>query len=175
LPQTNALPQFEPRLFLPGALDALFRASHAGWRLYLIGNEDSVARGHATDAQWSEFQSAFNDNVRGQGVTIDRNYVCLDNPEGQGAHRRDSVFCLPETGIFFHAAQNDGVVLQKCWVIGDGSLELAAGSRAGCRVMGVETGLGMRDGELDIEPDATARDLCAAIGIFLRSETYVRA
>jgi len=175
LPQDGGLPTFDAALFVPGALEALFRAGQAGWSVYLIGNEDAVAHGRATDAEWMTFQGALSAHLRGHGISIDRLYACLDNPAGQGVHRRDSVFCLPETGVFFHAAQNDGVVLRQCWVIGDSSLELTAGSRAGCRVLGVHTGLGMRDGELDIEPELQSASLSTAIALFLKSETYARA
>jgi D-glycero-D-manno-heptose 1,7-bisphosphate phosphatase len=175
LPEDGGLPPFDADLFLPGALEALFRAGQAGWRLYLIGNEDAVAYGRATDLDWTAFQTALAAHLRGHGVSIDRLYACLDHPQGKGQHRRDSVFCLPETGVFFHAAQNDGVVLRQSWVIGDSSLELTAGSRAGCRVLAVRTGLALRDGELDIEPELHAASLSSAIALFLKSETYAQA
>ena len=174
LPPSDTLPPFAPALCMPGAVDALFRACQAGWRLYLIGNEDAVASGRASDAEWAAFEAALLAHLSGHGVTVARNYACLDNPDGRGAHRRDSVFCLPETGVFFHAAQNDGVVLGRSWVIGDSSLELGAGSRAGCRTLAVRTGLGLRDGELDVEPEVHTASLPAAIALFLTSEAYAR-
>ena len=38
--------RFSPELLVPGAVEALFRASQAGWWIYLLGNEDGVAHGH---------------------------------------------------------------------------------------------------------------------------------
>ena len=143
---------FDPGLFSPGAVDALFRARQAGWVLYLIGNEDAVAHGRVSDTAWTAFESALLAHLAGQGAGVMRSYACLDHPEGKGSHRRRSVFQLPDTGAFFHASQHDGVALEHSWVVGDATVDLSGGERAGCRVAAVRSGLGLADRELDVEP-----------------------
>lgn len=166
----------DPRLeFVPGAIDALFRATRAGWKLYLIGNEDAVAQGELSDAAWNAFESQLLAHLRAQGVVIQRSYACLDHPLGLGEHKKNSVFRLPDTGVFFHAAQNDGISLGESWVIGDSTVELVAGVRAGCRSLAVRSGLALGDRVLDIDPHVEAPDLARAVDLFLRSETYARS
>jgi phosphoglycolate phosphatase-like HAD superfamily hydrolase len=100
---------------------------------------------------------------------VARNYACLDHPEGKGPHGKPSVFLLPDTGLLYHAAQVDGVHLDRSWVVGDSSLELTAGGRAGCRTLGVRTGQAFTDGLLGIEPDAVAEDLTEALMLLTQS------
>ncbi|MFT7484993.1 MAG: D-glycero-D-manno-heptose 1,7-bisphosphate phosphatase [Candidatus Paceibacteria bacterium] len=138
--------------FIGGALDALFRCTQAGWQVYLIGNESAVAQGHCKDATWTRFEDKMLAEMQQAGITVTRCYACLEDPvNGKGSHLTDSVFLLPNTGAMYHARQHDGVVLDESWVIGDSSLELAAGWRAGCRVAAVQTGLGNQDSALETE------------------------
>ena len=154
---------FDPQLLTPGAVDALYRARQAGWLLYLIGNEGSVAHGRITDAEWSAFEQALLGHLAAHGAQVLRSYSCLDHAGGKGVHQRRSVFQLPDTGVFYHAAQHDGVALEHSWVIGDSTVDLAGGERAGCRVAAVRTGLALSDGELDVEPQLVADRLADVV------------
>jgi len=160
--------EFDPAWLTPGSVDALFRAQQSGWRVYLIGNEDAVARGRMQDACWERLERRLLEHLAGLGVAVVRNYACLDHPQGRGAHQRPSVFLLPDTGLLYHAAQVDGVLLRQSWVIGDSSLELAAGGRAGCRTLGVRSGQACRDGVLEVDPDLMTENLTEAL-LFLAS------
>ena len=164
---------FDASWLVPGSVDALFRAQQSDWRIYLIGNEEAVAQGRMSDAAWERFEADLLGHLRGRGVSVVRNYACLDHPEGRGKHRRPSVFLLPDTGLLYHAAQADGVTLRESWVIGDSSLELAAGGRAGCRTLGVETGQACSDGAFEIDPDLAARDLAEAVQFLAVAVTRV--
>jgi len=149
--------------FHEGALDALFRAHRAGWNVYLIGNEDAVAFGEVGDESWTSIEARFLGELEGHGVQVKRNYACLDHPDGVGQHRYDSVFLLPNTGSLYHAAHNDRVELSKSWVIGDSTLELVSGWRAGCRLAGVRTGRALGDGTFHVDPEFLAADLAEAV------------
>lgn len=145
--------------FVPGALEALFRASQAGWRLYLLGNEDAVADGRLALEDWSAIEKKLLADLARAGVPITRNYVCLEHPQGTAERRNDSVYLLPNTGAFYHAFHTEGVQLAKSWVIGDSTLELVAGWRAGVRMAAVQTGIGLSDRAFEVDPEVVARDL----------------
>ena len=164
---------FDQLVFSEGAENALFRATQASWRIYLLGNEDAVAFGRVSDAAWKRFENAYLEHLSSLGARVSRNYACLDNPEGKGAHAKDSVFLLPNTGALYHAAQHDGIRLDESWVIGDGSLELAAGWRAGCRLARVgDTPLSF-DSDLTVDPDLECGSLAEAIQSILASHRMV--
>lgn len=163
LPEKAPCTRFDRARFVPGALDALFHAGQAGWNLYSIGNEDDVAFGRMAESTWRKFEGELLDHLRAHGVAVRRLYACLDHPEGVAPHDRDSVFLLPNTGALYHAAQTDGIVLEDSWVIGDGTLELVAGWRAGCHLAAVGAGRRLGEGELHVEPEIVADDLVAVL------------
>jgi histidinol phosphatase-like enzyme len=151
--------------FTPGALDALFQASRVGWNLYLIGNEESVAFGHVSEAEWNKIDAHIADRLANHGVKLTRSYASLEHPDINGTPGQPSVFRLPETGAFYHALHNDRVELTKSWVIGDSTLELAAGWRADMRTIG----LGMADKELSVDPAIVVPTLADAIACLMRA------
>jgi histidinol phosphatase-like enzyme len=165
---------FEPALLAAGAVDALFRACQAGWHVYLIGNEDQVAFGHCSDEEWLAFEAALLAHLAAHGVHVSRCYATLDHPSGKGRHRRKSVFLLPDTGIFYHALQHDGVLLSESWVIGDATPELAAGERAGCHVARVREPGGASDPELHVDPELRATSLVEVLDSLAQALVHAR-
>lgn len=163
LPETGPVTSFDPDQLVPGAIDALFHAGQAGWKLYLLGNEEDVAFGRLPLERWQAFERDLLEHLRSHGVSIRRSYACTDHPRGKAPHDKDSVFLLPNTGCLYHASQVDGVVLGESWVVGDSTLELVAGWRAGCRLAAVSTGLAGVDGEFPVDPELWAADLPAAL------------
>lgn len=160
--------------FQEGAVDALFHAHEQGWNIYLIGNEFSVPQGLLPYARWQELEAHIIQMLQRHGVPVTRSYICTDDPEGKKPHNRDSVYMLPNTGPMYHAAQNDGINLSKCWVIGDSTLELVAGWRAGCHTVGVRTGDAVNDGALHVEPEVFANNLTDAIGLIVSGTAIPR-
>jgi histidinol phosphatase-like enzyme len=149
--------------FQERALEALFRASRAGWRIYLLGNEDAVAFGKLSREAWDDVQRAILGGLERAGVVVAGCYACLDHPEGVSDRRNDSVYLLPNTGAFYHATHRHGVHLGRSWVIGDSSLELVAGWRAGCRIAAVRTGQGLADGAFEVDPEVCEDDLAGVL------------
>lgn len=173
-PRKGFLSSFDRVRFTPGALDALFMAGQAGWNLYLIGNEDSVAFGDLSQQKWERFERAMLAQLQRQGIAIAHNYACLENSAGKPPHNAESVFRLPNTGVFHHAAQVDGIDLRHSWVIGDSSLELVAGWRANCHLASVRTGEALKDGNFPVEPEFSA-DCLAEVLAHLSQGTLSKA
>jgi len=154
--------------FVEGAVDALFRATRLGWRIYLIGNEELVGQGESGARHRDTIQTAMLETLAGAGVAVTRDYTCIQHPLGKARFQGDSVYLLPNTGAFYHAAHTDGIQLPKRWVIGDSTLELVAGWRSGCRQAGVRTGLALSDRTFGVDPEFMAETLAEAVMILLR-------
>ncbi len=163
IPTSGPAQRFNQVELTPGSLDALFQACQAGWKLYLIGNEDAVAQGIISPEAWTRLQDELIEHLRAHGVPVTRCYACLDNPDGKPPHNRDSVYLLPNTGVLYHAAQNDGIELSESWVIGDGALELVAGWRAGCHLAGIGERATFEHSALQVEPDVLVPSLSQAV------------
>lgn len=172
--EDGGFPHFDEAQFYDGVLDSLFRVTQAKWNLYLVGNIDTVAFGTQSVEDWKAFQASLWAHLRSQGIRVRRDYTCLDNPEGIEGRDLDSVYFLPGTGAMHHAAQADGVSLALSWVIGDRTTELVAGWRAGCRLAGVRTGAGLRDGHFHVDPELTTESAAAAFRVIARDMTMLR-
>ncbi|MEM9800841.1 MAG: hypothetical protein AAGA20_10990 [Planctomycetota bacterium] len=172
--EDDGFPTIDEARFFDGALDALFRVTQAHWNLYLLGNVDSVAFGHESLEDWRTFQSGLHARLKGHGIRLTRDYTCIDDPEGVTGRNRDSVYRLPGTGAMHHAAQADGVALPLSWVVGDATVQLVAGWRAGCRLAGVRTGRGVRDGRFHVDPELIADSASAALSVIARDQTILR-
>ncbi len=153
----------EEAAFRPRMQELLFRASQAGWSVYLIGNVDSVATGRASDAAWQRFDEGLMAHLKGQGIAVKRNYACVDHPLGKPPHDKDSVFLFPNTGCLYHAAQEDGIELRQSWLVSDDVLELAAAWRASAHVAAIESQGARLEEELEVEPDIVVRGASAAL------------
>src|SRR5207247_3609066 len=72
--------RFEDARFTPRSLELLFRAGQAGWKVYVVGNEEGVARGKVSEAAWERFEAGLVGHLAGQGIVLARHYACLDHP-----------------------------------------------------------------------------------------------
>jgi len=167
-------PRFDGASFYEGVLDGLFKVTQAGWKLYLIGNVPSVAFGEQSFEDWTEFQGTLHAHMASQGIKLTRDYTCVDHPEGVKGRTRDSVYRLPGTGAMHHAAQADGIHLNLSWVLGDRTIDLVTGWRAGCRVAGVQTGSAMNDRQFHVDPELVGRTAAGVLGEIARDMTLLR-
>lgn len=155
--------------------ELLFRATQAGWRLYLVGNEPDVARGRVSDAAWESFQKDLHAHLAGLGIPVARDYACLDHPQtGKGKHKRESVYRFPNTGALYHALQEDGTDLRASWMLSDDVLELAAGSRAGARTLAIGASTRVAEGSIEVECELSAVTLAEALGVVLAGDALRR-
>jgi phosphoglycolate phosphatase-like HAD superfamily hydrolase len=61
------------------------------------------------------------------------------------------------------AAEKYNIDLTKSYMIGDSTSDIAAGASAGCRVIGVKTGIGLSDGKYSERADKICDDLLDAV------------
>ncbi|MCY2961854.1 MAG: hypothetical protein NTY35_16985 [Planctomycetota bacterium] len=156
--------------------ELLFRATQAGWRLYLVGNEPDVARGRVSDAAWESFQTELHAHLAGLGIPITRDYACLDHPQtGKGKHKRESVYRFPNTGALYHALQEDGTDLRSSWMISDDVFELASASRAGVRTLSLGHAYRVVEGPIEVECEQNATSFAEALTSILAGDPLRRA
>ena len=170
------LPRLDLQALAPDVLPLLFRAAQRGWQIYLIGNEPGVACGRVSDERWEAFRGELETLLEGQGIPLQRHYACLEDPQGKGKHRKDSVFQFPNTGALYHAAQEDGIELSESWLVSADTDELAAAWRAGVRTLALEwpASLGSRSSELQVEPARRASRICEGLRELLALDPLAR-
>ena len=143
----------------PGTEDSIRRLREAGVLVCSFTNQPGISRGEATVDEFVHEMTGFG---------FDRVYVC-PHAHGEGCTCRK-----PSPGMLLRAAEENGLDLRQCVVIGDRWTDLLAADEAGCRKVLVMTGSGhdtyekYRNGEYfrrwqEVEPDFVAEDLNEAV------------
>lgn len=138
---------------LPGVPGALARLRAAGFALVVVSNQTVVARGLLDEAGVRGLQSDLERRLVEAGApALDGFFYCPHHPSATVAAYRTVCDCRkPRPGLVLAAARALGLDPGRSFLVGDRPSDLAAGQRAGCRVVWVQTG---RHGEPPIEsPD----------------------
>ena len=141
---------------IPGAAAAVARLNALGIPVVVVTNQSGIGRGRF---QWSDFDAVMErmaDLLGAEGARMDAIYVAPHHEDGQGEYAvADHPDRKPNPGMLQRAAEDHGLDLARSWMIGDKSIDLEAGRRAGCQVALVLTGYGAN-------VDGSGADLVAA-------------
>ncbi|MCB9882880.1 MAG: HAD-IIIA family hydrolase [Planctomycetes bacterium] len=149
--------------FYEGALDALRRVDPSRMDLFVATNQPAVAEGVLRERDFKRFQEAVCQRFELEGIPLRKFYACLYDPKGKGRWRKESVFRKPNTGMFRMAEQEFDLNLRRCWLIGDTTTDILAGSRANLGTILVRTGAAGQDDSFQIRPHFEEDDFEAAI------------
>ncbi len=156
---------------LPGVPAALRRLHQAGLQIVVITNQPVVARGLLSEAQVEAIEEEIHARLHAAGGHVDAFYYCPHHPNATLAHYRMACDCRkPRPGLLQQAARERNLALAASTMVGDRPTDVAAGRRAGCRAVLVETGMHLAppivsaDGPLGdwAVPDHRCGDLAAA-------------
>ena len=146
--------------FAPAAIKLL---NDTGVKVFLFTNQSRVAKGYFTEAELLQGFKRMEDELKEHSAFLDGIYYCPHKPEDNCNCRK------PNTGMLERAKEEHQLDLEHCYVVGDtGGSDMLAASRAGCRLVLVETGRGKSSlGKYkklwpDIEPDHIAENLLDA-------------
>ena len=136
----------------------------------VLTNQTGVAHGRFTVEELHECFHRLIVEIAEAGARIDAIYYCPHAaPAEVKEFERDCEFHKPKPGMLLRAADDFGVGIQDCSMIGDaGHSDMVAGSSAGCTTILVRTGWGetslteFRDSWADVEPDRIEADLLSA-------------
>ena len=150
-PPSN-LDEFE---ILPGVPKDCAQLKAVGFILVVATNQPDVGRGtmkQATVERIHKFMC--------QQLPIDHVEVCYHG--GQGLASCECRKPLP--GMLLKAADELGLDLRQCWMVGDRWRDVDCGRRAGCRTIFIDYGY---DEALREKPDFRTKDLLSAAQIIL--------
>jgi len=130
---------------LPGVREALSELRKAGFFLIVVTNQPDVARGsksrHEVDALHRALQTQ---------LPLDEFRVCYHDDPDRCSCRK------PKPGMLLKAAEEHGLDLSKCYMVGDRWRDIGAGKRAGCHTILIDYGY---SDSLRAIPDARATSL----------------
>lgn len=111
---------------LPGALEAVARLNHAGWRVVLASNQPGIGRGLLDVTVLNAIHHKMHKALAAVGARVEAVFFCPHTPE-------DHCRChKPGPGLFEQIAQRFGVQLRDVPAAGDSLWDVQAAAAAGC-------------------------------------------
>jgi D-glycero-D-manno-heptose 1,7-bisphosphate phosphatase len=123
---------------LPGALEAIARLNHAGWRVVVASNQSGLGRGLFDVAALNAMHTKMHKLLAAAGGRIDAVFYCPHSPDEPCNCRK------PLPGLFEQIGERYGMDLKGVHTVGDSLRDLQAGAAVGCATHLVHTGKGER-------------------------------
>jgi D-glycero-D-manno-heptose 1,7-bisphosphate phosphatase len=150
-----------------GVIASLTRLAGAGFRLFLVSNQPSAAKGKCTLDDLHRVQGRLAELLDSAGVSFDGFYYSYTHPQGvvpgltgHFPGRKPSPYFLEQAIARFE------LVPRRCWMVGDRHTDIECGRRAGVRTIKVRSTEGKSEISSE-KPDFYAEDLAAATAIIL--------
>ena len=161
----------EQLVLIDRADEAIALAKSAGFRIVIVSNQAGIARGIATVEQVEEVNRYLNLLLSARDAGFDRCYYCPYHPDyPHPDYDRFMEFRKPATGMVESAINDflaEGLVVDRSasFFVGDKTLDVECGKRAGMRSVLVRTGHNEEDLciERNIIPEFVADDLYKAV------------
>lgn len=111
---------------LPGALEAVARLNHGGWRVVLATNQSGIGRGLFDMASLNAIHAKMHRQLAAVGARVEAVFFCPHAPE-------DACHCRkPEPGLFEQIGDRFGVPLHEVPAVGNAVRHVQAAAAAGC-------------------------------------------
>ncbi len=118
--------------FIDGIFDLCRTAAGRDFLIFVVTNQAGIGRGYYSTQQFHEVSAWMCQQFLAQGVTIEHVYFCPYHAEhGVGEYRQESFFRKPNPGMILQAAQEYGLDLPSCVLVGDKVSDIAAAAAAG--------------------------------------------
>ncbi len=112
---------------LPGALEAVARLNHAGWRVVIATNQTGIGRGLFDVASFNAFNSRMHKALAEVGARVEAVFFCPHAPEEECDCRK------PAPGLFLQICSRFGVQPEQVLAAGDSVRDAQAAAAAGCQ------------------------------------------
>lgn len=136
---------------LPGALEAVARLNHGGWRVVLASNQSGLGRGLFDMATLNAVHARMHKLLAAAGGRIEAVFFCPHAPEDECCCRK------PAAGLFLDIARRMGVPLDSMVAAGDSVRDVQAAAAAGCEAHLIRTDQSLPVGDgAPLPPDVPA-------------------
>jgi len=158
-----------------GAASAIASLRGLGLHVVVAANQPEVAHGRCGEQDVDAAHERIAELVhQTAGGAIDRFYYCPFDPNGSvDRYRRDHPWRLPNPGMFLQAADDLGLDLSACWMVGRTADDVRAARAAGMRCVRVTADGGAAPGEA-VDADLTAANLIEAVRLIAQQPRRAR-
>ncbi len=152
---------------MDGAAEALIELRAMGYKLVIVSNQSTVARGIITEKVLGEIHNRLEQLLAEKHASLDRIYYCPYHPDGVvPKYRKESDLRKPKPGMLQLASRELSLDLDKSWIIGNSNCDVEAGLLAGCRTILIGHASQNVPSEFsEVEPDFKAVNIKEAVNI----------
>lgn len=153
-----------------GVAEALRELTDAGWRLFLVSNQPSYAKGKTSLQNLKAVHARLEEHLAQHQIHFAEALYCYHHPAGVVAGVSGECSCRkPKPGLLLEAASKHNLSLGACWMVGDQDSDVECGRAAGARTILVPNEhSAAKCGRSS--PNVIAPDLRAAVRVILQHE-----
>ena len=130
----NYVHKIEDVEFIDGISDLIIKAKNLGYLVIVITNQSGIGRGIFTEEDFQKINLWILNELEKNGAVIDRVYYCPTHPtEGIGKYKKIDNRRKPNSGMFFEAAKDYNIDLEKSIMLGDKITDMDAGFSSGIK------------------------------------------
>lgn len=120
--------------WMPDAVNALQWLTEKGYDLYVVTNQSGIARGYYTVQDMQKLHKYMNDELKKHGVQIKKFYFCPHLKDGKVQEFAVDCNCRkPKPGLIIQCMQENNLIPQNCFVIGDKPRDMESAVSAGVK------------------------------------------
>lgn len=151
---------------LPGSIDAIARATRAGYTVAVASNQSGVGRGYFDIDTLSAIHDRMIETVEAAGGRVDVIVFCPHAPDAGCECRK------PKAGLLRRIESELGVTLAGSWMVGDSMKDIAAARAVDMQPVLVRTGNGAEVERKLEEPSGVLvfNDLASAVDQLLEKQ-----
>jgi D-glycero-D-manno-heptose 1,7-bisphosphate phosphatase len=123
-------------VYLPGVFEALKHLSDRNFHLIIVTNQSGIPRGILTLKDLEAIHAKMAADFLRRGVEFSEIYYAPYLPEDPHPDRK------PQPGMLLRGINDFHLDPSECWMVGDKSLDIEAGQRAGVKTIWIRPSLG---------------------------------
>lgn len=165
----------EDLTLFPEAASAIRRLNEAEYRVVLITNQPVLARGEVDAVGFARIHAKLESELGQEGAYFDALYHCPHHPDGGYPGEVPELKCpclcrKPGTGMVEAAVADLNIDIDRSWMVGDSTADIAMAGKIDLRSILVATGEGGRDGKYVASPTFTALSIGDAVDLILAQD-----
>jgi len=162
--EVDLLHQKSQLRLLPRAGEAIALLNRNGVKAIVITNQPVVARNLCTEEELNSIHGYLKELLREHRAHLDAIYYCPHHPdkgylEENPVYKRQCRCRKPGIGMVEDALRDFSLSPEECIMVGDSTVDIETGKRAGMRTLLVRTGYAGKDGKHPAKADLEAADL----------------
>jgi D-glycero-D-manno-heptose 1,7-bisphosphate phosphatase len=132
-PQAQYITNWSSFEWVPETRQAMKQLARAGFKFIVITNQAGIARGMIDPIDLETINKNMIADLASEGIEILEVYSCPDHWEGNSFMRK------PAPGMFFQAAKEHLLRMDRCFYVGDDERDCQAAFNAGCAMVYLST------------------------------------